>query len=565
MAEQSFADLAQAVGLSNTTVQHVVHWLSNISRPWLLILDNCDDKEINVSKFVPSSGGSIIITTRLAGFQGTLEVLDTLNHGDAIELLRKACILDVEEQEAYTHDADAVVELLGCHALALLHAGAYIGQGYCSLARYPQLFRQQRQRLMHFKPGHRIPGHDSVYTTFEISAQYLVSSEDPVDHEALGLLSVLAFLEGSNIREDIIIKALESGQTPDTPTETSNRPFEGAPWTFRSNDFPCFNGNDIDIAALELYQIPWTWDNNGPNKITVLRQIDPQDIRALSKVATRPSRMPMYLKIDTQVLDIETLTSFHLSWKNDPNDDNYIVILREMEHYEVNLVIEHMKRRRERMRFLNPALQTAYEQQSDHVSDDLRESIGRDINLSVRNWLAEVGSDTDLDVLRQVPQQFSKALEAEEPLRHLYVASERAESMSTRMDTHRSAGLEMSHDGLVVWARAIADSSIANDDIRPSDSMSELSRAPPMQRALLDKVAQEAEDGEVDHLSRWHYTQALSICMLGMDVVSNVRTAAIRLAEMSLISFSEGTISFHPLVHQWARTRQNEIEQREAW
>ncbi|THX97796.1 TPR-like protein [Aureobasidium pullulans] len=419
MAEQSFADLAQAVGLSNTTVQHVVHWLSNISRPWLLVLDNCDDKEINVSKFIPSSGGSIIITTRLAGFQGTLEVLDTLNHGDAIELLRKACILDVEEQEAYTHDADAVVELLGCHALALVHAGAYIRQGYCSLARYPQLFRQQRQRLMHFKPGHRIPGHDSVYTTFEISAQYLVSSEDPVDHEALGLLSVLAFLEGSNIREDIIIKALESGQTPDTPTETSNRPFEGAPWTFRSNDFPCFNRNDIDIAALELYQIPWTWDNDGPNKITVLRQIDQQDIRALSKVATRPSRMPAYPRINTKFLDIETLTSFHLSWEYDPNDDNYIVILREMEHHEVNLVFEHTKRRRERMRFLNPVLQTAYEQQSDHASDDLRESIGRDVNLSVRNWLAEAGSDTDLDVLRQVPQQFSKAMEAKEPLRHL--------------------------------------------------------------------------------------------------------------------------------------------------
>ncbi|THW10419.1 TPR-like protein [Aureobasidium pullulans] len=370
IAEQSFADLAQAVGLSNTTVQHVVHWLSNLQRSWLLVLDNYDDKETDISKFIPSSGGSIIITTRLAGLQGNTEVLDAMDYGDAIELLYKACIIEDKEQNTHMYHAKSVVELLGRHALALVHAGAYIRQGYTSLEEYPQLFQQQQKRLMQFKPGHLIPGNDSVYATFEISAQYLASSKEPADQKALGLLNVLAFMEGSNIHEDMLVKALESGQGPDA-SGTPHRVFEGAPWTTRSVDYPRFSKDDIDLATLELRQIPWAWDNNDPNMIKILRQIDSQEVRALYKDASRPSRTPVFPKIHKRHLEIETLESFHLPWDFDFETGQFIVILREMEKHEIDLLFEHTARHRERGRFEDSISQSADGINEGHSSHDL--------------------------------------------------------------------------------------------------------------------------------------------------------------------------------------------------
>ncbi|THX25126.1 TPR-like protein [Aureobasidium pullulans] len=370
IAEQSFADLAQAVGLSNTTVQHVVHWLSNLQRSWLLVLDNYDDKETDISKFIPSSGGSIIITTRLAGLQGNTEVLDAMDYGDAIELLYKACIIEDKEQNTHMYHAKSVVELLGRHALALVHAGAYIRQGYTSLEEYSQLFQQQQKRLMQFEPGHLIPGNDSVYATFEISAQYLASSKEPADQKALGLLNVLAFMEGSNIHEDMLVKALESGQGPDA-SGTPHRVFEGAPWTTRSVDYPRFSKDDIDLATLELRQIPWAWDNNDPNMIKILRQVDSQEVRALYKDASRPLRTPVFPKIHKRHLKIETLESFHLPWDFDFETGQFIVILREMEKHEIDLLFEHTARHRERGRFEDSISQSADGINEGHSSHDL--------------------------------------------------------------------------------------------------------------------------------------------------------------------------------------------------
>ncbi|THX69912.1 purine and uridine phosphorylase [Aureobasidium pullulans] len=271
------------------------------------------------------------------GLQGNTEVLDAMDYGDAIELLYKACIIEDKEQNTHMYHAKSVVELLGRHALALVHAGAYIRQGYTSLEEYSQLFQQQQKRLMQFEPGHLIPGNDSVYATFEISAQYLASSKEPADQKALGLLNVLAFMEGSNIHEDI--------------------------------------KDDIDLATLELRQIPWAWDNNDPNMIKILRQIDSQEVRALYKDASRPLRTPVFPKIHKRHLKIETLESFHLPWDFDFETGQFIVILREMEKHEIDLLFEHTARHRERGRFEDSISQSADGINEGHSSHDLYGSI----------------------------------------------------------------------------------------------------------------------------------------------------------------------------------------------
>lgn len=556
--------------MSNTTVQHVVHWLSNLQRSWLLVLDNYDDKETDISKFIPSSGGSIIITTRLAGLQGNTEVLDAMDYGDAIELLYKACIIEDKEQNTHMYHAKSVVELLGRHALALVHAGAYIRQGYTSLEEYSQLFQQQQKRLMQFEPGHLIPGNDSVYATFEISAQYLASSKEPADQKALGLLNVLAFMEGSNIHEDMLVKALESGQGPDA-SGTPHRVFEGAPWTTRSVDYPRFSKDDIDLATLELRQIPWAWDNNDPNMIKILRQVDSQEVRALYKDASRPLRTPVFPKIHKRHLKIETLESFHLPWDFDFETGQFIVILREMEKHEIDLLFEHTARHRERGRFEDSISQSADGINEGHSSHDLYGSIEPVVGPLAGNPLVDFGVDSNPKVPQpeswECPETLSDdRLHRSPDINFKYACSVSLYGHSSVIGINGAVN-DPTHKEMVglVGSRGLVNTKTVTDDLRPLDSISEWDRDLPLQSASLVGVVQDTDDHEVDHLSCWHHTQAFPIGVHNLNVISSIRDAKVRLAEMSLVRFSGTTISLHPLIHQWTRIRQNELEQRQAW
>jgi hypothetical protein len=62
-AESGFAYLGQQGGKLATFVAGM-HWLSNCSKPWLLVIDNADDLDMDISKFFPTRGkGHILITT----------------------------------------------------------------------------------------------------------------------------------------------------------------------------------------------------------------------------------------------------------------------------------------------------------------------------------------------------------------------------------------------------------------------------------------------------------------------------------------------------------------------
>lgn len=132
----------QAPPLEDTTSEAVKDWLANTKESWLLILDNCDDYRIDFSKFMPSRG-CLIITTRLKECRqyGAWENIDELGSEDAMQLLIKASGRENDDQDALEPVAKSVVSVLGQHALALVHAGAYIRKGHCSLSEYVQYFR----------------------------------------------------------------------------------------------------------------------------------------------------------------------------------------------------------------------------------------------------------------------------------------------------------------------------------------------------------------------------------------------------------------------------------------
>ncbi|KAI4722832.1 purine and uridine phosphorylase [Aureobasidium sp. EXF-10727] len=210
--EESFREIArmQTPPLAYTTFTDVLQWLATVKESWLLIFDNCDDGEIDFARYMPSRGGSIILTTRLTECWnlGTWKNLDDLGHENAVKLLLRACGIAINDQ-AQIPAAQSVVAILGQHALALVHAGAYIKKGYCTLGEYVDFFRNEQTRLMNFQPTQLTSRYGSVYTTLEVSAEALASSHNHDSHLALKLLNILAFLDRDAVEEDLFVRAFD--------------------------------------------------------------------------------------------------------------------------------------------------------------------------------------------------------------------------------------------------------------------------------------------------------------------------------------------------------------------
>ncbi len=92
-----------------------------------------------------------------------------------------------------------VASLLQSHPLALIQAAAYVSRGHCTLAEYPRVFAQQRQRLLAFRPAQGQSRYRDVYATFEASAGILQSAHTEAAADALQLLPVLATSEPSRL------------------------------------------------------------------------------------------------------------------------------------------------------------------------------------------------------------------------------------------------------------------------------------------------------------------------------------------------------------------------------
>jgi hypothetical protein len=92
-----------------------------------------------------------------------------------------------------------VASLLQSHPLALIQAAAYVSRDHSTLAEYPRVFAQQRQRLLTFRPAQGQSRYRDVYATFEASASILQSAHTEAAADALQLLPVLATCEPSRL------------------------------------------------------------------------------------------------------------------------------------------------------------------------------------------------------------------------------------------------------------------------------------------------------------------------------------------------------------------------------
>jgi len=225
-AERSFLEIARACGIEED-LKVAKTYLSNTEFPWLLIVDNADDPSIDISKYFPAgSRGVILVTTRNRECKSHSTVsseFGEMHQEEAVTLLLRSIAAGDVANEASRVLAVPVVKLLGCLALAIVQAGAFIRQKLCSLEEYCDLYSRRRKQLLGSRPIQGSEDYNyTVYTTWEVSLDMIqkMSSEIPENamasnetaKNAIEMLECFSFFHFENISEIIFREACKGLQ-----------------------------------------------------------------------------------------------------------------------------------------------------------------------------------------------------------------------------------------------------------------------------------------------------------------------------------------------------------------
>jgi tetratricopeptide (TPR) repeat protein len=178
-----------------------------------LIFDNADDPSIDLSAYFPvGSRGTILITTRNPECKvhqtvGSYEFAG-MGTEDAVDLLLKSIGTYDLSLSASRHDVKTITTTLGNLALAIVQAGAAIGQGLCSIEGYCEMYQRRRRELLSRAPTQASSDYKyTVYTTWEVSVNLIESMGSEAAGHALELLRLFSFLHFDGISEQIFEEA----------------------------------------------------------------------------------------------------------------------------------------------------------------------------------------------------------------------------------------------------------------------------------------------------------------------------------------------------------------------
>ena len=215
-AQSGFASLGQQAG-RGANFAAGMHWLSKASKPWLLILDNADDPDLDVTRYFPSGGnGHILITTR----NPSVTTQATVGHArftgmdpeEGVALLLRSAYPQIELAEPSPQRrslARSVASELGYLALALAHAGATIRRNIYTLEKYLHYYLGYRKRMMRY-PSVKSADETNIITTWEIPFRRIVTRESVEHRDAVELMHVFAFLHFESIPEQIFKRSRRS-------------------------------------------------------------------------------------------------------------------------------------------------------------------------------------------------------------------------------------------------------------------------------------------------------------------------------------------------------------------
>ena len=237
--EQSYKNIALKIGTvtdPNCSLEAALRELENYKSNWLLLFDGADDLEDISGLWPPGIHGDILYTSRnpmlrrLLGSQ--MRCVSEMNENEASELLLKSARLDVSVK-SFKKQASDIVTDLGCLALAVDQAGAYIASGECYIDDFLSTFNAHRQHLLQNEAYKGASGYDqAVYATWDLSyaaiARQAGSAANEALHQgskaALQILQILPFFHNENIMEEIFKAAAENpGAESDVAYEVADQ------------------------------------------------------------------------------------------------------------------------------------------------------------------------------------------------------------------------------------------------------------------------------------------------------------------------------------------------------
>lgn len=218
-AQQSFISIAKACG-TDPNERAAKSWLSSSDRPWLLLIDNADDINLEIERYFPDGEhGLTLITTRNPSVKmhGTIGQrsyhFDRLDDDEASELLLRAADNHEPRTPTLMQLVSAITKILGALPLALVHAGNAIKAKYCKLHNYIPYYEQSWQMI---RQSQRTTGQDDddagymkIYASYEIVFRGLEAMKSRRYRDAVQLLKLFSFLHHEHISFHILTAAIK--------------------------------------------------------------------------------------------------------------------------------------------------------------------------------------------------------------------------------------------------------------------------------------------------------------------------------------------------------------------
>ncbi len=193
--------------------------MSSSDRPWLLLIDNADDINLEIENYFPDGEhGLTLITTRNPSFRmhGTIGQrfyhFERLDHDEANDLLLRAADNHEPRTPTLLRLASAITRTLGALPLALVHAGKAIKARLCDLNNYISYYERSWHMI---RQSQRLPGQDEdnaeymkVYASYEIVFRGLEAIKLQRYRDAVQLLKIFSFLHYENIPFEFLIASV---------------------------------------------------------------------------------------------------------------------------------------------------------------------------------------------------------------------------------------------------------------------------------------------------------------------------------------------------------------------
>ena len=265
-AQQSFIAIAKACG-TEPNERAARSWLSSSDRPWLLLIDNADDTNLEVEKYLPDGEhGLTLITTRNPSVKmhGTIGEgyyhFDRLEDDEANELLLRAADNHEPRTPTILRLASAITRKLGALPLALVHAGKAIKARLCDLANYNSYYERSWQMI---RQSQHVPGQDEddsdymkVYASYEIVFRGLEAVRLRRYRDAVQLLKLFSFLHYEHIPFEFLVAAVKHPRLQreaDAASEQTIQLAVSQPSTWHTRAWPKHFRTVIDLVKRKQF------------------------------------------------------------------------------------------------------------------------------------------------------------------------------------------------------------------------------------------------------------------------------------------------------------------------